>query len=81
MFEWVSDSCAFSWDSSFCWFALSNFNVIVSVIFTFYFVMFCCYLLETCSFLLRDRRGVDQEVRGGREQLREVEERETVIRI
>jgi hypothetical protein len=31
--------------------------------------MFCCYLLEACSFLLRDKKGIDLDVRvwGGTE--------------
>ena len=36
-------------------FALSNFNMMV-------FVMFS-YLLEACSFLMRDKKGVDPEQR------------------
>jgi hypothetical protein len=35
----------------------------------FYFVRFGCYLLEACSFLMRDRKGLDLEGRGGWEDL------------
>jgi hypothetical protein len=30
-----------------------------------YYVMLCCWLLEVCSFLIRDRKGVVPEGRGG----------------
>ena len=42
--------------------------------------MFGCFLLEACSFLMKDRKGVDLEERGGGEELGRVEERETIIR-
>lgn len=29
----------------------------------FYLVMLCCYLLEACSFLMKDKKGVDLDVR------------------
>lgn len=48
--------------------AISNFIVIVLLrLITFYFVAVGCYPLEACSFLMRDRKGVDPEGRGGRE--------------
>lgn len=28
---------------------------------TFYFVMFCCHLLEVCSFLMREDKRVDSD--------------------
>lgn len=47
----------------------------------FYFVRFCCYLLDACSFLIKDINGVDPDGRGGREEVGGVEEGKTVIRI
>lgn len=35
--------------------------------------MLGCYLLEDCSFLMRVRKGVNPEGRGGREELNGVE--------
>lgn len=43
--------------------------------------MFCCHLLESCSFLIRDRKGVSADGRGGGEQLRAVEGGETITGI
>ena len=64
---------------SFGWFALSNFNVVV---FVSYFILLCLViLLEICSFLMRDRKEVDIDEKGGREEQRGVEEEETVVRI
>lgn len=37
------------------------------------------YLLEACSFPVRDRKGVDLEERGGRDELGGAAEGETVI--
>lgn len=42
--------------------------------------MFCFYLLEACSFLMRGRKGVDPEARGG-EEIEVLERGENVIRI
>ena len=47
----------------------------------FYFVMFGCYLLGACSFLMRDRKGVDLEGKGGGEELGGINGGKTVIRI
>lgn len=38
-----------------------------------FFVMFDCCLLEARSFLMRDRKGMDLDGRGGREELVGVE--------
>lgn len=38
---------------------LSNFDVMI----IFYFVVFCCFLLEICSSQMRDRKGVDPDDR------------------
>jgi hypothetical protein len=35
----------------------------LSYLIVFYFVVFCCYLLEAQSFLIRDKRGVDLDRR------------------
>ena len=35
--------------------------------------MFGCYIFEACSFLMRDRKGMDLEEKGGGEKLGEVE--------
>ena len=43
--------------------------------------MFGCYLLEACSFLMRDRKGVDLEGKGGGEELGGINGGKTVIRI
>lgn len=43
--------------------------------------MFGCYLLQTYSLLLRDRKGTDPQESGGGEELREIEGRETAIKI
>lgn len=43
--------------------------------------MFRCYLSEACPFLMRDREVEDMGGRGGVEELRGVERRETLIRI
>jgi hypothetical protein len=73
--------CLFLAFFSFCCFALSNFNeMILLYSILFYFVMFCCYLLEACSFLRRDRKEVDLDGRRGREELGGIEGREAVIR-
>lgn len=32
-------------------------------------VMFSCHLLEFCSFLMRNKKGVDLDGRGAREEL------------
>lgn len=47
----------------------------------FYFVMFGCFLLEACYFLMRNKKGVDLERRGGGEELGGVETVETILRI
>jgi hypothetical protein len=54
----LSDSCAFSWDSSV---VLPNVklqydNFCFFLYFLFFFMFDCC-LLETCSFLIRDKEG------------------------
>lgn len=36
--------------------------------------MFGCYLLEACFSLMRSRKGVELDGRGGREELGEIEE-------
>ena len=43
--------------------------------------MFGCYLLEACCFLMRHRKGMDPEGKGGEEEVEGVEGEETVIRI
>ena len=43
--------------------------------------MFDPYLLEACSFQMRDRKGVDPNGRGGRDQLARREGGETVIMV
>lgn len=48
---------------------------------TLYSLMFCCYLLEACSFLMRDRKGLDPDGRGSREELGWTEGEKTVTRI
>ena len=40
----------------------------------YFIISVCCYLLEVYSFLMRDRKGMDLEVRGGGEEVRGVEE-------
>lgn len=35
--------------------------------------MFCYYVLEVCSFLMRNRKEVDLDIKGGREYLGGVE--------
>jgi hypothetical protein len=47
----------------------------------FYFVVFCFYLLETCSFLMRERKGVEPKVKGGREQLGGLKRGKIVFRL
>ena len=47
----------------------------------FYTARFCCYLLDACSFLMRDRKEVYTEGRGGSKELRGVEGGETAIEI
>lgn len=74
----LSDSCVFSWALFFlllCLVQLFPFYLTV-----FYFVMFCCCLLEAHSFLMRDRKGVDLDGRGGGEELGGRRE-ETPVRI
>lgn len=39
------------------------------ILLCFTLVMFCCYLSEARSFLMRDRKEVDLDGRGGREAL------------
>lgn len=51
--------CLFLVLFSFCYFALSKFNVIVFYLISFYFDIFCCFISEDCSFLVRDIKGVD----------------------
>lgn len=46
-----------------------------------YFVVFGCYFSDACSFLMRDRKGMDPEGRGGREELGGVEGEVYIIRI
>lgn len=81
--ECVSDSSAFSW-ASFPSIGLScptltwRFWLIVN---RFYFVMFCCCLLETCSFLLRDRKDMVPNERWSEVKLAGVEGGKVVIRI
>ena len=60
---------------SFHWFALSNFEVILSYCFVLGY-----YLLEACYFLMRDRKGVDLDGRRSVEDLAEVDKGESVIR-
>lgn len=45
-----------------------------------YFIGFGHYLYEVCSFLLRNRKGMDLDDRGGREELRGAEGGEPVVR-
>lgn len=47
---------------------------------SFYFVMLVCYLLAACSFLIRGKKGVGLDGRGGREDLGGVEGGGTVVR-
>lgn len=43
----------------FCWLVLFIFNMMALFYhIVFYITVFCCYLLETCSFLMRDRKGL-----------------------
>ena len=62
--------------------ALSSLDVMVFVL--SYYTLFChvgwC-LLKACSFLMRDRKGVDSEGRGDREELEGVRGRITGIKI
>lgn len=64
-----------------CWYALFKFDVIV------YYLLLClawfvyCHLLEACSLLLRDRKEVNPDGRGGKEELGEKEGGEAVVRI
>lgn len=64
--KWIFDSFAWSWDPfpsvglpcpTLIWEFLLNL--------IFYFVLFCYYLLDTHSFLMRNRKGVNLEGRGG----------------
>jgi hypothetical protein len=45
----LADFCAYSWDASFCWFALSSLNVIVFV--SSYYILFC-HVWLFCLFLI-----------------------------
>ena len=47
------------------WVATSNSDMTVFYFIFLYFILFDCHLLESCSFLMKDRKGVDLEVRGG----------------
>lgn len=47
----------------------------------FYFATFGCYLLEACPFLVRDKKGVDPDGQGCREELGVVEAGGIVIRL
>lgn len=61
---------------------MSNFNMVVFV--SSYYNLFChvwLLSLETCSFLMRGRRGVDLEGRGGGEGLEGAEGGKTIIGI
>lgn len=46
-----------------------------------YFVLLYYYLLEACSFIVRDRTGMDPDERGGGEELKGTDRKETIIRI
>lgn len=48
---------------------------------SYFSVGLACYLLEACPFLMRHRKEVDLDGRGGGKQLRGEERRETVIRL
>jgi hypothetical protein len=54
---------------SFCPFVLSDFIMVVFYHISFYVVVFSYYLLEACYFLMRDRKKVDLNGRGGGEEL------------
>lgn len=46
-----------------------------------YFVTFGCYSFEACPFPMRDRQGVDLEVKRGEEELRRLEGEKSIIRL
>lgn len=46
-----------------------------------YFILFDCHLLESCSFLMKDRKGVYLEGRGGEGNPGELEVGESITRI
>lgn len=41
--------------------------------------MFCCYILGAFSFPVTDKKAVDPDGNGGREQLEEVDGEETLV--
>jgi hypothetical protein len=78
--KWISGCCAFHS----AWLVELQYDVLFGgflYFIIFYFVLFCCYFLETCSFLIRDTKGLDMYGRGGGEGLGEVREEETVFRL
>ena len=62
-----------------CYVQLSILKLLLHLI--FYFVIFGCYLLEACSFLMRHKKEMDLDGRGGGEEIGKVEGGETIIRI
>lgn len=64
--------------SPFCLLLLSYSNVLGFVL--SYFILFDCYFLKPVCFSLRVRRGVDQNVREGREEPGGMKGGETIIR-
>lgn len=58
---------------SFCSFALSNFNVMIFILFNYIFLLLS---LRSLAFLMKDKKGVDWVGRGGGEEVGRVEGRE-----
>lgn len=72
--SWVSEqvglwfSCLLLGFFFFWWIALSRLNCFCFLI-IFYFVLFDSHLLEACSYLMRNRKEINLERKGGREGL------------
>lgn len=65
MIEGVSDACAFFWTAFLLLVCLTQPQYDACIL--FYFILFCYYLWEACSFLKRDRKTMDPDGGGGRE--------------
>lgn len=76
----ISDSCAFPWALLFLLLCLVQLwcDGFFLILLCVYCVMFCCYLSEVRSFLVRDRKGVALDGRGGKEELGGAERADTI---
>lgn len=67
---WVCDSFAYSWDLFYCWFAMSNVDMIIFRFFLLQYILFHHFWLLSFGILFfydKRQKGVDSERRGGME--------------